>query len=63
MFKGEVFNAFINVIQNFYSCETNVEFTLVCFDLEASLVLYECRDATVGKKYFKRRWKKGNKIS
>ena len=31
-FKGEVFNAFIKVIPNFYSCKANVEFTIVCFD-------------------------------
>ena len=28
----EVFNAFIRVIPNFYSCKANVEFTIVCFD-------------------------------
>ena len=31
-FKGEVFNAFVKVIPNFYSCKANVEFTKVCFD-------------------------------
>ena len=32
-FKGDVFNAFFKVIPNFYSCETNVEFSgIVCFD-------------------------------
>ena len=30
--KGEVFDAFIKVIPNFYSCKANVEFTIVCFD-------------------------------
>ena len=27
-----MFNAFIKVIPNFYSCKANVEFTIVCFD-------------------------------
>ena len=31
-FKGELLNAFVKVIPNFYSCEANVEFTIVCFD-------------------------------
>ena len=31
-FKREVFNAYVKVILNFYSCITNVEFTIVCFD-------------------------------
>ena len=31
-FKGEVFNAFVKVIPNLYSCKANVEFTVVCFD-------------------------------
>ena len=31
-FKGEVFNAFVKAIPNFYSCKANVEFTIVCFD-------------------------------
>ena len=31
-FKGEVFDAFVKVIPNFYSCKVNVEFTIVCFD-------------------------------
>ena len=27
-----MFNAFVKVILNFYSCKANVEFTIVCFD-------------------------------
>ena len=27
-----MFNAFIKVIPNFYSCKANVEFTIICFD-------------------------------
>ena len=27
----EVFNAFVKVIPKFYSCQANVEFTIVCF--------------------------------
>ena len=27
-----MFNAFVKVIPNFYSCKVNVEFTIVCFD-------------------------------
>ena len=27
-----MFDAFIKVIPNFYSCNANVEFTIVCFD-------------------------------
>ena len=30
--RGDVFNAFVKVIPNFYSCKANVEFTMVCFD-------------------------------
>ena len=29
-FKGEVFNAFFKVIPTFYSCQVDVEFTIVC---------------------------------
>ena len=27
-----MFDAFIKVISNFYSCKANVKFTIVCFD-------------------------------
>jgi len=27
-----VFNTFIEIIPNFYSCKPNVKFTMVCFD-------------------------------
>ena len=27
-----MFNAFVKVIPNFYSCKVNVELTIVCFD-------------------------------
>ena len=27
-----MFNSILKVIQNFYSCKANVEFTIVCFD-------------------------------
>ena len=27
-----MFNAFVKVIPNFYSCKVNVECTIVCFD-------------------------------
>ena len=27
-----MFNAFVKVIPNFYSCKANVEFIIVCFD-------------------------------
>ena len=30
--KGEMFNAFVKVIPNFYICKANVEFTIVRFD-------------------------------
>ena len=32
MLLREVFNSFVKLIPNFYSCQANVEFTLVCFD-------------------------------
>ena len=31
-FNGEVLIVFVKVIPNFYSCEANVKFTIVCFD-------------------------------
>ena len=27
-----MFNAFVEVIPNFYRCKANVEFTVICFD-------------------------------
>ena len=27
-----MFNVFVRIISNFYSCKANVEFTIVCFD-------------------------------
>ena len=38
-FKGEVFDAFIQIILNFFSNKANVEFSIVGFDLEESLLL------------------------
>ena len=51
-FKGEMFDAFIKVISNFYSCKANVEFTIVCFD-GIDVVLMIHKECVV----------KGNKIS
>ena len=31
-FKGEMLNAFVKVIPNFYICKATVEFTIVRFD-------------------------------
>ena len=55
-----MFDVFVKVIPNFYSCKVNVEFTIVCFDgidvigsLRSKSGIVWCTDATVGKKFSK----------
>ena len=37
-----MFNTFVKVIPNFYSCKANVEFTIICFDGVMVVVIFLC---------------------
>ena len=60
-----MFNAFVKVIPNFYSCKANVEFIIVCFDGVDVIGWFRSKPGIVWvygcyclKKIFKGRWKK-----